>query len=845
MREIESRGAACCALAAKCSGATGRSRLRPCTALLACLFLAAAPPLAQRHHAFLEEVAPLISEAEREVFLGLGRDYQRDAFIRTFWQVRDPHPETARNELEESWKERLAQARERFGGLADERARLLLLNGAPEQVVEAVCSELLRPLEIWFYSRTDRIRESFSLVFVSITGSRSGPYRLWVPSQGLEVLGGWSGSQVDRPESLLERIEDGCARSSDILAGLSSAVDWQRLEGKPGFLPRPGVEWLQAFTARSTTVPEGATGFAARLELAFPGRFQSRTVVQGLLFVPAAGHYVLDGEVLKGEELFERFRYRYQVRPTDRVGAEAPLVFQRQLRPGDYRLVLKVEDLERKAFFREERALQVPGAEALAARAVVEASPAAVASPAPAAVADRLAEANTGLARGEVSLSLLAPPPRLLTGRVRFEAVAAGPAVARVRFELDGKAALTKATPPYSVELDLGAAPRLRRIRAVAVDGAGRELAVDEILVNGGPHRFGVRLLEPRGGVAYGASVPVRALVEVPEGERLERVELYWNDALAATLYQPPFLHPLLVDPPGSVGIVRAVAYLGEGGQVEDAVVINTDGPADEIAVHLVELYTTVTDRRGRPVEDLTADRFQVLEDGVPQQIRRFERVRDQPVHAVVLLDTSSSMLEELPDATAAALEFFRTVLTPRDRGAVITFSDRPVVAARFTSDPVLLAEGVAGIHAEGDTALYDAVVYSLFYASGIAGKKAIILLSDGEDVSSRYRYEDMVDYAHRTGVAVYTIGLALPTSQGEIRQKLGRLARETGGLSFFVDDAKELTRVYRTIETELRAQYLLAFQSTNTGREGKFREVEVRLTTPGLEANTMRGYYP
>ncbi|HEX4952914.1 MAG TPA: VWA domain-containing protein [Thermoanaerobaculia bacterium] len=827
MREIESRGAACCVL-------------------LALLLLAAAPPLAPRHQTFLDEVAPLISEAEREVFLGLARDYQRDAFIRAFWQVRDPHRETARNELEESWKERLAQARERFGGLTDERARLLLLNGQPEQVVEAACSELLRPLEIWFYSRTDRIRESFALVFVSTTGSRKGPYRLWAPSQGLEVLAGWSGSQLDRPESLLERIEDHCPRSSDIVAGLSSAVEWQRLEARPGFLPRPGVEWLQAFTARSTTVPEGAAAFPARLELAFPGRFQSRTVVQGLIFVPADGYYVLDGEVLRGEELFERFRYRYQVRPTDRVGAEAPLVFQRQLRPGDYRLVLKVEDLERRAFFLEERAIQVPGPEALAARLATEPPPAPTEAPAPpAAGADRLAEANAGLARGEATLSLLAPPPRLLTGRFRFEAMAVGAGVARVRFELDGKPALTKAAPPYSVELDLGAAPRVRKVRAVALDAAGRELAVDEVLVNGGPHRFGIRLLEPRSRVTYGASVPARAIVEVPEGERLERVEVYWNEALAATLYQPPFAHPLLVEPPGSVGIVRAVAHLEQGGQVEDAVVVNTEGPADTIAVHLVELYTTVTDRKGRPVEDLAADRFQVLEDGVPQQVRRFERVRDQPVHAVVLLDTSSSMTEELSDAVAAAVEFFRTVLGPRDQGAVITFSERPTVAARFTSDPVLLAEGVAGIRAEGDTALYDAVIYSLFYASGIAGKKAVILLSDGEDVSSRYRYEDMVDYAHRTGVAVYTIGLALPTSQNEIRQKLGRLARETGGLSFFVDDVKELTRVYRTIETELRAQYLIAYQSTNAGRESKFREVEVRLSDPGLEAKTMRGYYP
>ncbi|HRC86074.1 MAG TPA: VWA domain-containing protein, partial [Thermoanaerobaculia bacterium] len=359
-----------------------------------------------------------------------------------------------------------------------------------------------------------------------------------------------------------------------------------------------------------------------------------------------------------------------------------------------------------------------------------------------------MAEANQDLRPDDASILLLKLPPRILSGRVRFDAQATGKAVSRVRFELDGKPVLTKAGEPYSAELDLGASPRLHRLRAVALDAAGKELATDELIVNGGPHRFGVRFLDPVAGRSYGASVPVRAVVDLPEGEKLDRLEIYLNEDLVTTLYQAPFVQPVRLAKPGELAYVRAVAYLDNGAQAENAVVINAPASQEEVSVQLVELYTTVTDRRGRPVDGLEASAFRVFEDKVEQTVRRFERVSDQPIHVVVLLDTSTSMVEELADAEKAAQQFFSTVLTPRDRGAVITFNERPSLAARFTADQDLLADGLAGLKADGETALYDALVYGLFYCSGIPGKRALVLLSDGEDVASRYGYEDVVEYA-------------------------------------------------------------------------------------------------
>jgi VWFA-related protein len=263
------------------------------------------------------------------------------------------------------------------------------------------------------------------------------------------------------------------------------------------------------------------------------------------------------------------------------------------------------------------------------------------------------------------------------------------------------------------------------------------------------------------------------------------------------------------------------------------------------VRVDLVELYTSVIDRKGAPVADLGRGDFSVLEDGRPQRVVRFELVRDLPIHAGVLLDTSASMLEELEDAVRAALRFFQQVITPRDRAAVITFNESHDLAVPFTNNPEVLAGGLAAVTAEGETALYDSLIYALHYFSGLKGKRALILLSDGQDVASRYRFEDALEFARRTGVAIYAIGLDLPQREFDARSKLQRLAEETGGHSFFIESAAHLDRVYERVEHELRSQYLLAYQSPEQEGGDRYRTVEVKVARPGLEARTIRGYYP
>jgi Ca-activated chloride channel family protein len=823
-------------------------------------------PLRADHAEWLESATALLSEDEKVSFAKLDKDYQRDQFIRRFWEVRDPFPQTARNEFRDSWDLRVAEAKEKYGNFTEDRARILLTLGAPAKVWIPVCHGTLRATEIWLYDGAEKVRGAFTMVFYSPSGSRKGPYRLWRPIDGLApLLADFSVSPTDR-ERLGRKVIEGCSEGSDVLGGLAQSADWERLQQKFELLPKPNSEWLAGFEARSTELPSGAALLPGALETRFPARYQSRTVVEALLTVPRAEvtttpgktptyAFLVDGEVLLKGELFENFRYRFDLPAAAVEGEQIPLAVQRYLRPGAYTLIVKLEDLTSHRYYRNELPLEVP---TVAASASVTAGPsggppiASAVNPAagvPRVVGGMGGMGGTGGVGGvgtgseEPAIKLFAPSPELLSGRVRIEALTGGPGIARVEFWLNGRQVLSKSRAPWSVELDLGRALRTHRVRVRAVDAQGRLLASDEIAVNGGPHRFRVRFLEPERGQRYDRSVRASLDVTTPAGETLDRLELFLNEDRVATLYQPPFVLTVPLPAGADVTYLRAVAYLADGGSAEDLVFVNAPDVAEEIRVSLVELYTSVVDRRGRPQTDLGQADFAIAEDGVAQEIRRFEKVDDVPIHAGVVLDVSASMEQELDDSVKAALRFFESVIEPKDRAAVFTFSDQPTLVVPFTNDFGVLAGGLTKLEADGETALWDAIATGLHYFTGVRGKRALIVLTDGDDTKSRYSFDDVLDFSRRAGVAIYPIALGLPPKAADVRMRLRRFAEETGGELTEIQHAAELGKVYERIERELRSQYLLVYGSPEGG--DKYREVTVTIARPGLEAKTIRGYYP
>jgi Ca-activated chloride channel family protein len=289
---------------------------------------------------------------------------------------------------------------------------------------------------------------------------------------------------------------------------------------------------------------------------------------------------------------------------------------------------------------------------------------------------------------------------------------------------------------------------------------------------------------------------------------------------------------------------VRVVGTLDDGTVAEDLRYINAPQFVSEVTVDAVELYTTVTEK-GRPVNFLQASNFKVFEDGVPQTIQGFEYVKKLPLSVGILIDSSASMLEALPDAEQAALKFIDFTIGPKDRAFVVSFDNEPYLLSKLTGRKDRLVRSLAGLRAEGSTALYDAIVYGLYQFTGIKGKKALVILTDGKDTASKFDYDTMLEYVRKSGLAIYGIGLKISGTDLEVKYKLNKIAQITGGQTFYIDSAKNLESVYRQINEDLRSQYLLTYYSSNTGARDQWRKVEVKVEPSKLEARTISGYYP
>ncbi len=802
--------------------------------------------LGDKYKTWLEAVELIITKEERDAFLAIKKDYQRDAFIEQFWKIRDQYPATARNEFRERYEAMIEQARHEFGDLTGDRSKIMLLNGLPEARIIIACHELW-PAEVWFYSSAQNT--GFETLLLFYRRFDQGPYWLWYPQDSIRALLKFappraigiqelvSSCRYDQGQAVAAAI--GRATSGGALSFMSTVSDLLRTP------KAPSKEWVTTFHTYSTDLAPTDATFNAEVAISFPGRHQNRTIVQSIITVPVdqagladlAGHtsynFVVTGEVLREDRLFDNFRYQFNFSSSDIPGDQIPLVFERYLRPAKYDLVIKVEDLNAKAYFRNQAKIEVP---------VVDYADVV---PPDKETAKLLAEANAAISTGAATLRIVPPRGELNTGMTRIETLITGSDIGRVSFILDGRPLLTKVAPPFSVELDLGSLPRIRTLEAVAYNSADEELARDEIQINTGANRFAVRLVEPRRNKRYVSSLRAEAKIDIPEDKVISKVDYYLNETLVATLNQPPWVQPILLNGTEELAYVRVVASLPDGNTTEDTVFINAPPHMENLEIQFVELYITALDENKRPVKGLGIDDFLIFEDGLAQDPMRFDLVSNLPIHAEILLDVSASMEESLSMAQQAALGFFEASITPKDRAALITFNDHPNLTQKFTNDLGKLAGGLAGLRAERGTALYDSLIFALYYFNGIKGQRALVLLSDGQDEHSRFSYEDTLEYARRAGVAIYTIGLNLSRKERDVRKKLSRLAQETGGRSFIVESSDELPVIYEIIQDELRSRYYLAYQSSNSSEDDEFRTIEIKIAQSGVEAKTMRGYYP
>jgi Ca-activated chloride channel homolog len=272
--------------------------------------------------------------------------------------------------------------------------------------------------------------------------------------------------------------------------------------------------------------------------------------------------------------------------------------------------------------------------------------------------------------------------------------------------------------------------------------------------------------------------------------------------------------------------------------------------------VDLVSLNVTVTEGTGRYVTDLTAEDFNVFEDGVKQDVTFFTRT-NLPIALALLLDTSASMENKLPTAQEAAIGFARR-LRPQDLAEVVDFDSRVVVLQSFSNNAAELEQAIRKTSAGGSTSLYNAVYIALKDLKKVVAKsadeirrQAIVVLSDGEDTSSLLPFEEVLDLAKRSETAIYAIGLRAGEGPGtsakgfkEAEFVMRQFSQETGGRSFFPNQLSDLATVYGQISDELSSQYTVGYTSKNPKRNGAWRRVVVRVARPNLTARTKLGYF-
>lgn len=283
---------------------------------------------------------------------------------------------------------------------------------------------------------------------------------------------------------------------------------------------------------------------------------------------------------------------------------------------------------------------------------------------------------------------------------------------------------------------------------------------------------------------------------------------------------------------------------------------VHASQDAFRASTDLVLLTVSAVSGQGRPVIGLTLNDFQVIEDGVPQDVSVFSAER-LPLSLSILVDSSSSMDAKIVVAKEAATSFVRR-LTPRDIGQVIAFSSDVQVRQPFTNDPVSLERAIADIRTGGSTSLYTAVYVAISELKKVRRtqdptdmrRQAIVVLSDGEDTTSLLKYDDVLELSKREDVAVYAIGLKGRGVQTGVREfnesefVLRTMAQTTGGRAFFVSEINELAGVYAQIADELATQYTLGYVSKNAARDGKWRQVSVRIRQPNMQPRTRTGYF-
>jgi Ca-activated chloride channel family protein len=284
------------------------------------------------------------------------------------------------------------------------------------------------------------------------------------------------------------------------------------------------------------------------------------------------------------------------------------------------------------------------------------------------------------------------------------------------------------------------------------------------------------------------------------------------------------------------------VAYHREGPTVADFVVTRRLDVSFAVRVNRVLLNASVFDRDGAFLTGLSRDDFTVTEEGRRCQIIDFAPEK-RPILMGLLLDVSGSMQEEMDDVHTAAGGFVDT-LRDVDRAMLVEFSEKVYLLSELTADRAALKSLIGTTKALGGTALFDALRATIRRLDGFDARKALIVLSDGDDTSSATAYKELLDAVKTTDATIYAIALGSGFADVEGRGKLKELTEQTGGRLFHASKASDLAEVYGRVADELRNQYALTYASENERFDGRWIPIQIAVSRKGAEVRTRQGYF-
>jgi Mg-chelatase subunit ChlD len=300
-------------------------------------------------------------------------------------------------------------------------------------------------------------------------------------------------------------------------------------------------------------------------------------------------------------------------------------------------------------------------------------------------------------------------------------------------------------------------------------------------------------------------------------------------------------------------GLVCAAVWAIHGQQKVEP---SAASPANEnttritLDVNRVNLLFTVSDKKGRFVTDLTKNDFEIIESKRPQSIVEFTAETDLPLRLAILIDTSNSIRDRFKFQQEAAIEFVNSVMRQQDRAVVISFDTGPELVADLTGDTEKLATAIRGLRPGGGTALYDAIFFGcrdkLMQDQPMHKfRRAMVIISDGDDNQSRYTRDQALEMAHKADVAIYAISTNITRIQSDGDKVLKYLTQETGGLTFFPFKVQDLAQSFENIANELRHQYNVLYRPDPVKADGLYHPVDIRVKgRKDLLVRARKGYY-